>query len=108
MSSMIPSPPASINIGGGDPGGAPGGPQSGSGKGDGPDSELVRQKVQEAIASLREAEDAEGDAADQAVISGAVAQLRKFLGQQQQMEDSLMGGGPAVKAIRKAGPGAGA
>lgn len=104
MSSMIPTPPARINIGGG-PGAAPGGPQQGGGKPGAPDSAAVAAKIKEAIDALREAEDLEGDAQDQALLSNAVASLRKFLGSQQANEDALMGGGPAVKVMRK-NPGA--
>lgn len=100
MSSMIPTPPRSIQIGG-PSGGGPGGPSSPGGGSDGPDSQKVRDLVNQAVGLLRQAEDLEGDAQDQALLANAVAQLRKFVGAQQQMEDALMGGGPAAKVMRK-------
>lgn len=107
MSSMIPSPPPSISIGGGPggPGGPSGGPQGG---GDGPDSEQVKNLLTQALKLIRQAEDLEGDPADQAKIAKAAADIRGFLGAQQDMMDSVMGGGPGAKVLRKSSAPAGA
>lgn len=109
MSSMIPSPPQSIKLGGGAPAGpgASGGSDYGPG-GDGPDSEQVKSLVSAAITNLRKAEDLEGDPGDQSLIAKCVADLRKFIGAQQADLDSIMGGGPGAKIMRKNTPPAGA
>lgn len=102
MSNMIPQPPSRIQIGGGgDPGGGQGAGAPASGGKPGPDSQQVRDLIQQAIDSLRQAEELEGDAADQALIAKAVADLRGFIGNQQKMEDTAMGAGPGVKLMRK-------
>lgn len=112
MSSMIQTPPPSIQIGGGGPGGpsGPGGPPGagGGGQGDGPDSAKVRDLIGQAIDLLRQAEPLEGDLADQAEIAKHVAALRAFIGNQQKMEDTAFGAGPGVKLLRKNAPGGGA
>lgn len=106
MSSMIPTPPRSIQIGGGAPGG-PGGPAGGAqGGSDGPDSAQVKDLISKAIDSLRQAESLEGDAGDQALIAKCVAELRGFIGNQQKMEDTAFGAGPGIKLMRK-NPGSG-
>lgn len=107
MSSMIQQPARRIQIGGGGPpgaGGPGGGPGGAGGASDGPDSAQVRQLIQTAIDSLRQAEDLEGDAADQALIAKTVADLRGFIGNQQKMEDTAMGAGPGIKLVRKNSP----
>lgn len=109
MSSMIQQPPQRIQIGGpqGAAPGAPGAPAAASGGKPGPDSQQVRDLIQKAIDNLREAENLEGDAADQALIAKAVADLRGFIGNQQKMEDTAMGAGPGIKLMRKnSAPGA--
>lgn len=105
MSNMIPQPPQSIQIGGGGPGG-PGGSSGGKPGGDGPDSDQVKSLISQAIDSLREAENLEGDDADKALIAKCVADLRSFIGNQQKMLDTAMGAGPGVKIMRKNAPGA--
>lgn len=117
MSSMIPQPPRSINIGGG-PGG-PGGPSPGLGGpggpapagggqgGDGPDSDQVKQLISQAIDNIRKAEALEGDPGDQAMLAKCAADLRGFIGNQQKMLDTAMGAGPGVKIMRKNTPPAG-
>lgn len=108
MSMMIPRPPSRIQIGGGagpsGPGGPGGGDPSASGGKPGPDSQQVRDLIQQAIDSLRQAEELEGDAADQALLAKAVSDLRGFIGNQQKTEDAAMGAGPGVKLMRKNAP----
>ena len=110
MSSMIQQPPQRIQIGGAGPGGdqtggGAGAPPAGGGK-PGPDSQRVRDLIQQAIDNLREAEGFEGDAVGQALIAKTVADLRGFIGNQQKMEDTAMGAGPGIKLMRKNAPGA--
>ena len=105
MSSMLSSPPPSIQIGGGPAPGGPGGPQGDSGgKGDGPDSEQVKSLIQKAIEALDQAKGLEGDPGDQALIAKCVADLHGFIGNQQKMLDTAMGAGPGVKIMRKSAP----
>jgi hypothetical protein len=107
MSSMIPQPPPSIQLGGGPggPGGpAPGGPQKG---GDGPDSDKVKGLISQAIDLVRQAEQIEGDPGDQALLAKVAADLRGFIGNQQKMLDTAMGAGPGVKILRKNSPSGG-
>lgn len=106
MSSMLGSPPPSIQIGGGGSPGAPGGnsgPGAG-GPGDGPDSDAVKALIQEAISKLDQAKGLEGDPGDQALIAKCVADLHGFIGNQQKMLDTAMGAGPGVKIMRKSAP----
>lgn len=106
MSSMIPQPPRSIQIGGG-PGG-PGGPGApGGGQGDGPDSEKVKSLLSQARDLIDQAEQAEGDDADRVMISELSHKITAFIGAQQKTLDSAMGAGPGVKLLRKSGPGLG-
>lgn len=106
MSSMIPTPPRSIQIGGG-PGGPGGPPAPGGGQSDGPDSEKVRSLLAQARDLIDQAEQAEGDDADRVMISELSHKITAFIGAQQKTLDSAMGAGPGVKIMRKntAGPG---
>lgn len=105
MSSMIPQPPKSIQIGG-----APGGPTPGpSGQGgDGPDSAQVASLLKQARDLIDKAEGLEGDDADRVMISELSHKITAFLGAQQKMTDTAMGAGPGVKMLRKNTPGVGA
>jgi hypothetical protein len=73
-----------------------------SGPGDGPDSPKVSDAVNTAIDAISGVIDLEGDAADKAFLAKVVADLHKFLGDQQKLADQAMGAGPGAKMIRKA------
>ena len=117
MSSMIPTPPRSIQIGGG-PGGlggpgapvGPGGPLGapvGPGvphQSDGPDSKKVKQLLSQARDLIDQAQKLEGDAPDRVMISELAHKITAFIGAQQKTMDSVMGAGPGVKMIRKNSP----
>jgi hypothetical protein len=102
MSSMIPQPPPSIRIGGG-PAGAPQGGQAG--QSDGPDSQKVKDLLSQARDLIDQAEQLEGDDTDRVMISELSHKITAFIGAQQKTMDSLMGGGPAAKVMRKNSPG---
>ena len=97
-------PPSHIPIPSGpsDAGPAPDSPDAGGGPGDGPDSPKVSDAVNTAIDSISGVIDLEGDAADKAFLAKIVADLHKFLGDQQKLADQAMGAGPGAKMIRKA------
>jgi len=77
------------------------GPGGGGGQ-PGPDSPAVEAAIHDAIDSLGKALDGENDAVDKATISKWIADMHKFLGDQQNLVDTVMGGGPGTKLIRKA------
>ncbi len=92
-------PPPSIPLpGGGDPG-------AGGGGQPGPDTPDVEQAVQDAIDSLGQALDGENDPPDKATLAKIIADLHKFLGDQQNLLDKAVGAGPGAKIVRKAAGG---
>lgn len=102
MSNMIPTPPQSIQIGGGQgaPGGGPGAPQGGGDV----DPASVKKNLKDAVASLLAAQQAEGDDADAAQIAQLVAKIHTLIAGHQQLQDQVMGGGPGAKIVRKTTP----
>lgn len=72
------------------------------GGGDGPDTPKVADGVQSAIDALTGVLPDEGDASDKAFLAKIIADLHKFLGDQQKLQDTAMGAGPGAKMIRKA------
>jgi hypothetical protein len=62
----------------------------------------VSDAVNTAIDAISGVIDLEGDAADKAFLAKVVADLHKFLGDQQKLADQAMGAGPGAKMIRKA------
>ena len=104
MSSMIPTPPRSIQIGGPSGPGSPAGPGGQGGQSDGPDSEKVRQLLSQARDLIDQAQQAEGDDADRVMISELSHKITAFIGAQQKTMDSAMGAGPGVKLMRKNTP----
>lgn len=109
MSSMIPTPPRQIQIGGGAPSGpgapaAPGGAQNGPGD---PDSADVVGLLKQALQLVQKAGNAEKDDADAAGIHAIAANIAKQIGNEQGLVDKAMGAGPGVKLVRKSAPGGG-
>jgi hypothetical protein len=104
MSSMIPTPPPRIQIGGGAPAGpsGPGAPADSQGD-SGPDMEAVRKSLQDAIDALTAAQQAEGDDADAAQIAQIIAKIHTLKASHQTLADQAMGAGPGVKLMRKSG-----
>jgi hypothetical protein len=89
--------PQSISLpgaGGGAPGG-PGGPAGGGGSRD-PD-EILR----EAKALIAEAIAVEKDEEDLLQLEDIATKIQKYLATSQKLVDSVMGGGPGAKLIRK-------
>lgn len=109
MSSMLQAPPPSIQIGG--PGAGPGGPggppplgPAGPKPGGGDPIANVKAALSAALDDLDEAKNNEHDPQDKALIVGIQASIHKLLGAGQAAEDSIMGGGPGTKLVRKATP----
>lgn len=110
MSALGPSPlgggPApTISLGGG--GGGLGGPPAPSGGGQpGPDSPEVTDLLDQAKKLIMQAESKEVDHEDKAKLMKMAADIQNFLGADQKLTDTVMGGGPGAKLIRKATAGA--
>lgn len=100
MSSMISQPPPSIQIPGS--GGGPGGPGGAPSGGD-PDAGDVTSLLKQALALVNQAAAAEKDDIDASQIHQLAAALSKQIAAEQQLTDSVMGAGPGVKMVRKAG-----
>lgn len=117
MSSMLQPHAPSIQIGGPSPTGAPGGlpglqgaPQGPglggpkpAGQGGDPIAN-VKAALNAALEDLDQAKASEHDPQDKALIVGIQASIHKLLGAGQAAEDSIMGGGPGTKLVRKATP----
>lgn len=99
MSALAPQaggPAPSINIGGG--------PQqeAGGGKPGAPDSPEVEDLLSQAKDLITQAEQKEVDHEDKAKLMKMAADIQAFLGTQQKLTDTVMGGGPGAKLVRKA------
>lgn len=102
MSSMIPAPPSSIQIGGGGPGGPPG-PGGDPSGGDPADQDVVGL-LRKAFDALQAAASAEKDDIDASSITKLAAQVHAQIAAEQKLTDDVMGAGPGVKMIRKTAP----
>jgi hypothetical protein len=96
VSSMIPSPPPSIQIGG--PGPGPGAPTPSGPPGDRLMAALdkLAQDATDAMALAR-------DPGDRKIIAKIVAQLHALTASHQDALDSVMGGGAGAKIMRRNG-----
>lgn len=100
MSALAPQaggPAPSITLGGGSPQGQGGGGQPGA-----PDSPEVADLLTQAKDLITKAEAKEVDHEDKAKLMKMAADIQAFLGTQQKLTDTVMGGGPGAKLIRKA------
>lgn len=102
MSALAPQaggPAPSITLGGG---GGPQGASQGQGTPGAPDSPEVEDLLSQAKDLITKAEQKEVDHEDKAKLMKMAADIQAFLGTQQKLTDTVMGGGPGAKLIRKA------
>lgn len=102
MSSMIQQPPRSIPVNGGPQGGAPGGAQAPGGD---VDPASVKKNLQTAYQALMAAASAEGHDPDGAQMTALAAKVHALIAASTTLQDQVMGAGPGVQMIRKAGGG---
>ncbi len=99
MSSSLSAPPPSIQIGGGDPGGDPGAAMGAASDGNAKVVDLLKQ----ALDLIQQASDAEPDDQDTAAIAKIAMAIHQQIAAEAKLQDDVMGAGPGVKMIRKAG-----
>jgi hypothetical protein len=88
MSSMIPQPPPSISVNGGDS------PQGG-------DDANVVSLLKQALDLVNQAAAAEKDDIDTAAIHKIAVGISSQIAAEQKLTDDVMGAGPGVKMVRK-------
>jgi hypothetical protein len=103
MSSMIQTPPPSIQIGGGDPGAGPGAP-SGPGAPGGDPIAAFKAALTKLSEDALDATKLAHDPIDKQMILKIAGEIHGIIAGHQKEEDSLMGGGPGAKMIRRATP----
>jgi hypothetical protein len=91
-------------LGGQGPGGPPSSisvPSSGGAGGDGPDSSKVEDLINQAKELIAQAIGQEKDHEDKLLLEQIATDMQKVLANSQKLTDTIMGGGPATKIVRK-------